>query len=69
MKQPNEMTDDELNEAMAEVSCKDCKFFKRRVLPPDDLGICTKAEDFTPARWQKENRMACNEFKKKRGEK
>jgi hypothetical protein len=42
--------------------CVGCKFFKRRILPPDDLGICTKAEDFTRVRWVYENHCRCKEY-------
>lgn len=51
--------------ASAKFTCKDCMYFTRRILPPDDLGICTKAEDFTPSRWQKESRRRCNLFEEK----
>jgi len=42
--------------------CKNCKWFSRRVLPPDDLGICNDAKDFTPAMWQYEDRIGCNNW-------
>lgn len=53
---------------MKDKKCKNCKWFTYRILPPDDLGICTIAEDFTPARWQKENRVGCNKWERKTDE-
>ena len=45
--------------------CKNCKWFTHRILPPDNIGICKKAEEFTQARWQDENREACNKWEDK----